>query len=64
MPFTDTTHESRGLGVRSFASFTDAANEAAISRLYGGIHYRMGIEDGLTQGQCIGRTVMDRVQTH
>ena len=63
-PFIDTTHVRRGLGVRSFASFTDAANEAAISRLYGGIHYRMGIEDGLTQGQCIGRTVMDRVQTH
>ncbi|MBI1880097.1 MAG: hypothetical protein HYR94_18070 [Chloroflexi bacterium] len=55
---------SRGLGVRHFASFTDAANEAAISRLYGGIHYRMGIENGLTQGQCIGRTVLDRVQTH
>jgi WD40 repeat protein len=64
MPFIDTTHESRGLGRRSFASFTAAAEEAAISRLYGGIHYRMAIDNGLTQGRCIGRTVLERLQTH
>jgi hypothetical protein len=64
MPFTDTTHASRGLGVRRFASFTEAANEAAISRLYSGIHYRMAIENGLTQGRCVGRSVLERVHTH
>jgi hypothetical protein len=64
MAFTDTTHASRGLGVRHFASFTEAAEEAAMSRLYGGIHYRMGIENGLAQGQCIGQTVLERVKTH
>jgi WD40 repeat protein/serine/threonine protein kinase/DNA-binding XRE family transcriptional regulator len=64
MPFTDTTHEGRGLGVRRFASFIDAAKEAALSRLYGGIHYRMAIENGLAQGQCVGRNVLERVQTH
>jgi hypothetical protein len=31
--------------------------------LYGGIHYRMSIENGVAQGQCIGRTVLDRVHT-
>jgi hypothetical protein len=52
--FTDRTHESRGLPPRSFASFTAAAEEAAISRLYGGIHFRSAIERGLDQGRSIG----------
>lgn len=61
--FTDRTHEDRGLPARHFASFQAAAEEAAISRLYGGIHYPMAIEHGLTQGVCVGERVLDRVQT-
>ncbi len=52
--FTDRTHSSRGGPARSFASFTDAAHEAAMSRLYGGIHFRAAIERGLEQGTCVG----------
>ena len=52
--FDDATHEDEGLPVRSFASFTSAAEEAAASRLYGGIHYRFANENGLTQGRAIG----------
>jgi hypothetical protein len=52
--FTDRTHETRGLPARSFPSFTAAAEEAAVSRLYGGIHFRAGIERGLEQGACVG----------
>jgi hypothetical protein len=55
--FVDRTHESRGLAPRSFGSFLAAADEAAISRLYGGIHYRAAIDNGLIQGRQIGRTV-------
>jgi hypothetical protein len=55
--FTDRTHEPDGLEARSFKSFWDAANEAAISRLYGGIHYRSGVSRGLEQGRCIGERV-------
>jgi hypothetical protein len=55
--FTDRTHEARGLPTRSFDSFDAAAEEAAISRLYGGIHYRAAIERGLEQGRWIGATV-------
>lgn len=54
VPFVDHTHDARGFAPRAFASFEDAAAEAAISRLYGGIHYRAAIERGLTQGRCIG----------
>lgn len=52
--FTDRTHEADGLVPRKFASIWAAAEEAGISRLYGGIHYRAAIEKGLEQGRCIG----------
>jgi hypothetical protein len=55
--FTDHTHDARGLAPRSFGSFSEAADEAAISRLYGGIHFRAAIENGVEQGKCIGRAV-------
>jgi PAP2 superfamily len=55
--FIDRTHERRGLGQRSFGSFIDAAHEAAISRLYGGIHFRAACERGVEQGICIGKRV-------
>ncbi len=55
--FTDHTHAAIGLPARSFASFDEAADEAAISRLYGGIHYRPAIELGVVQGRCIGEQV-------
>jgi len=43
---------------RSFDSFSEAANEAAVSRLYGGIHFRSANEDGLHGGLSIGHLVM------
>lgn len=55
--FVDRTHEDRGFAPRSFNSFNEFAQEAAVSRLYGGIHYRMAIELGLEQGACIGAQV-------
>ena len=55
--FEDHTHDNRKLAPRFFNSFFEAANEAAISRLYGGIHYRAAIELGFIQGKCIGRKV-------
>jgi hypothetical protein len=55
--FTDRTHDDDGLEARSFKSFWDAANEAGISRMYGGIHYRNAITQGLEQGRCVGATV-------
>jgi len=57
LAFTDHTHDTRGLPPRAFSSFGAAAEEAAISRLYGGIHFRAAIERGLEQGACIGERV-------
>ncbi|NNF56401.1 MAG: vanadium-dependent haloperoxidase [Acidimicrobiales bacterium] len=61
--FTDNTGAPRNLAPRTFTSFGDAAREAANSRLYGGIHYPMGIENGVMQGRTIGHLVDHRLQT-
>lgn len=52
--FGDPTHEEDGIQTRMFGSFWEAAEEAAMSRLYGGIHFRAAVELGLEQGRCIG----------
>jgi membrane-associated phospholipid phosphatase len=61
--FLDDTEREYGLPARSFTSFNQAAAEAAISRLYGGIHYRMAIEEGVVQGRRVGELVVARVKT-
>ena len=53
--FIDRTHVRDGLGERSFPSFRAAAEEAGMSRMYGGIHFRPAIEQGLEQGRCIAQ---------
>jgi hypothetical protein len=61
--FDDSTEAAYGLPVRSYSSFEEAAAEAAISRLYGGIHYRMAIEEGIAQGRRVGELVVQRIKT-
>ena len=56
--FDDATHEDEGLGVRSFAGFWQAAEEAAISRLYGGIHFPAANVNGLKQGRCVAGHIL------
>lgn len=55
--FTDTIEAEFGLPPRDFISFIQASEEAAISRLYGGIHYTDAIEAGITQGKQIAGLV-------
>jgi len=52
--FEDDTELPFGLPIRNFKSFYKASSEAAISRLYGGIHYRAAIDNGLKQGKALG----------
>jgi hypothetical protein len=60
--FTDTTEVIFELPERKFTSFKQAAAEAAISRLYGGIHYRDAIENGQVQGKAIGAFIVEKVK--
>ncbi|UJP63257.1 vanadium-dependent haloperoxidase [Mongoliitalea daihaiensis] len=59
--FIDTSEIYFGLPERAFDSFYQAAEEAAISRLYGGIHFRDAIEEGVKQGRKIGLTILEIV---
>nr|WP_299387342.1 vanadium-dependent haloperoxidase [Allomuricauda sp.] len=59
--FDDDTEIPYGLPVRSFNSFKEAADEAAISRMYGGIHYRAAVDVGVKQGRDLGKFVVDNL---
>ena len=47
---------------RSFKSFDDAATEASISRLYGGIHFKTALIKGLEQGKKVGQNVLTKLK--
>jgi hypothetical protein len=55
--FTDSSKIADGFAPRSFSNFNAYAQEAALSRLYGGIHYRFDNDDGFTCGQIIAMNV-------
>ncbi|GJM34390.1 MAG: hypothetical protein DHS20C18_33910 [Saprospiraceae bacterium] len=61
--FRDNTEEEYGLTVRNFNSFLEASEEAAVSRLYGGIHYRPAIDNGIKQGEKVGEFVVENLKT-
>jgi hypothetical protein len=59
--YTDSVELDYGLPCRKFTSFRNACAEAAMSRMYGGIHYRPAIEYGLEQGKKVGNLVVERL---
>lgn len=59
--FDDTSENEYGLPTRSFKSFYDASAEAAISRLYGGIHYMPAINNGVSQGKNVGKYIVENI---
>jgi hypothetical protein len=60
-PFVDDTERAWGWPDRKYDNVKQAANEAALSRLYGGIHYREGMEVGITEGEKIGELVFSKL---
>ena len=61
--FTDSTEMEFGIEPRTFPSFQAAADEASISRLYGGIHYRTALDEGIKMGRQVGAHVLEKVRT-
>jgi hypothetical protein len=61
--FTDSTEIEFGLTARSFTSFNQAAEEAARSRVYGGIHYAPAAENGKKQGRALGEFIVNKIKT-
>lgn len=60
--FRDDTEVIFELPTRDFKSFRQASEEAAISRLYGGIHYRDAIVNGQEQGRAIGTFIREKLK--
>lgn len=60
--FRDSTERPWGFPDRSFQSPRQAADEAGISRFYGGIHYRPSVIVARDQGVKVGDYVMSKLQ--
>jgi hypothetical protein len=64
LSFIDSAHIDIGLLPREFKSFQAAADEAAFSRMYGGIHFTCDIFDGVEQGRCVGNFYLENLKTN
>jgi hypothetical protein len=60
--FTDYTHVPINLPPRSYISFYAAAEEAGMSRMYGGIHFRTAKVNGITMGRSIGGYAVNKIK--
>lgn len=59
--FQDTS-DLRYIGLqRHFDSFVQAADEASISRVYGGIHYMLSVNEGANAGKKVGELVVKKI---
>ncbi|GGA89732.1 hypothetical protein GCM10011511_11220 [Puia dinghuensis] len=62
LDYTDDAEQLFDVKPRSFHSFRDAAEEATISRMYGGIHYHDAVINGQVEGKAIGEYIVDRIK--
>jgi hypothetical protein len=62
--YTDNVEVAYGLPARQFTSFHQAAQEAAISRFYGGIHFMDAIDNGVLVGGKVGSWVVGKMNTN
>ena len=59
--FLDTS-DLRYIGMqRHFNSLQEAAAEASISRVYGGIHYRKSVDMGAEAGKKVGQNIIQKI---
>jgi hypothetical protein len=62
LTYNDDTEVIFDLAPRTYSGFRQAANEASISRLYGGIHFRDAIENGQQQGRQVGKFIVEKLR--
>ncbi|WP_246113159.1 vanadium-dependent haloperoxidase [Segetibacter aerophilus] len=60
--YTDTSELEFGIPSRSFESVRAAANEAGMSRVFGGIHFKHSCEVGRDMGIKVGELVLQRLK--
>ncbi len=61
-PFSDTSSLEFGIKSRTIQSFRDAAKEAGMSRIYGGIHYWFDNEEGNKMGTKLGTFILEKLK--
>jgi hypothetical protein len=61
--YTDSVEVAYGLAPRSFTSFQQAAQEAAMSRFYGGIHFMDAIDNGMVVGGQVGKYIIQKIDS-
>ncbi len=59
--YTDSSEMYINIPPRTFDSFNAAAQEASVSRFYGGIHYMPSLNNGADQGRKIGNYVLQKI---
>lgn len=62
--FADSSEVEFNLPVRKFSSFKQAADEAAMSRFFGGIHYMPSIVNGVKEGDKLGQFISSKLIVH
>ncbi len=62
--FIDSSEMEYGIPPRMFKSFKAAAQDASISRYYGGIHYMPSLDNGLLQGAEIANILIQKIKGH
>lgn len=60
--YTDDVELTYGLPSRSFTSFNQAAEEAGMSRYWGGIHFMDAIDNGVIQGVQVGEWIIGKME--
>lgn len=60
--YRDSSEREFGIPDRSFKSFRHAADEASLSRLYGGIHLRSDLDQGNIMGRKLGEFIVKKLQ--
>lgn len=59
--FTDLSQLQYGFSARSYDNFYEMADECALSRFYGGIHFEMDNSKGLDLGFAVGDAVLNNI---
>ena len=59
--YIDDVEKKFGIPPTTFQSFRQAADQAAISRFYGGIHFMDAIDNGVIEGNKVGDWVIENV---
>jgi hypothetical protein len=59
IPVTDNAYDWRGLPARHYSSLSKLLEEGALSRVYGGLHYKFTQEVSIKVGKLLGNEIAD-----